>query len=248
MADLSFAQTYILSNKVRHKLTKDAANPNASLRNLVVQANMLDNLMDYIADENKKRSDKRQEERKNRVSFELPERGRSAQHTNNTMITEYEVDSDSDSDYDTFSASDSDSDSDDYYYSDEEDEIETPLKTATTMEIGSAYKQLPSMDLSEFRELEAIEEENDEEDSEGSDELEETISEMPGLTHSISLTDDEDFDSNYIHSSKHQSHTVLHIEAKKKPIPVLNTQSNYIELVSLHDKHNHEEFALSSLF
>ena len=53
---MSFAQTYILASKVRSKLTREAQSPKSSLRNLVVQANMLDNIMDYISDETKRRT------------------------------------------------------------------------------------------------------------------------------------------------------------------------------------------------
>ena len=53
---MSFAQTYILASKVRSKLTREAQSPKSSLRNLVVQANMLDNIMDYINDETKRRT------------------------------------------------------------------------------------------------------------------------------------------------------------------------------------------------
>lgn len=110
---MSFAETYLLASKVRTKLTKDATNPKISLRNLVTQANMLDNLMDHISKENEKRLNNL-----NKVKFELP---KAAQRSSplSTSVVEYEVDSDSDSDY---------LDDDDYYYSSEEEDDEEGYK------------------------------------------------------------------------------------------------------------------------
>ncbi|ODV93893.1 hypothetical protein PACTADRAFT_4789 [Pachysolen tannophilus NRRL Y-2460] len=45
----NLAQTYLLASKVKSKLTKEAINPNADLRILVCQANLLDNLMDSLS-------------------------------------------------------------------------------------------------------------------------------------------------------------------------------------------------------
>lgn len=44
----TLAQTYLLASKVKQKLTKEAVNPNANLRILVCQANLLDNLMESL--------------------------------------------------------------------------------------------------------------------------------------------------------------------------------------------------------
>ncbi|EGV61185.1 hypothetical protein PSN45_001695 [Yamadazyma tenuis] len=154
---MSFAQTYVLASKVRGKLTKDASNPKVSLRSLVVQANMLDNLMDHIASENSKRLDKL-----NRVKFELPKTQRqsdtsSPQYT--TSIKEYEVSSDSDSDVEL---DDYDSDSDDYYYSSEEEEEEedersyTAVKVdlSTPMKLGTIQEEseVPGLSISDSEE------------------------------------------------------------------------------------------------
>lgn len=111
---MSFAETYVMASKVRSKLTRQAANPKTLLVLLVLQANMLDNLMDTIAEETKKR-------RETHVSFSVPEK----RHTSvEPSVTEYEVESDSDDDLDYDSdpdvvefESELESD-DDYYYSD----------------------------------------------------------------------------------------------------------------------------------
>ncbi|PVH14546.1 uncharacterized protein CXQ87_002690 [Candidozyma duobushaemuli] len=165
---MSFAESYVLASKVRSKLTRQAANPKASLRSLVLQANMLDNLMDHIAVE----SDKRKAAPPAKVSFALPEKPQAP--SVGPSVTEYEVDYDSasddddDYDFDDFnegthtvyysSESDSDSDSDDYYYSSDEEEEEdlTP---------SSSYRHLPTIDLSDMhlhRSLSVIEEETEE--------------------------------------------------------------------------------------
>ncbi|EGW30058.1 uncharacterized protein SPAPADRAFT_63675 [Spathaspora passalidarum NRRL Y-27907] len=108
MSELSFAQTYILASKVRSKLTKEAASPKASLRHLVVQANMLDNIMDYISEETERRTIQQREKSKLQqqqkaapqvqahVTFNIPVKP--VNHTN-TSVTEYELgDSDPESD------------------------------------------------------------------------------------------------------------------------------------------------------
>ena len=181
---MSFAQTYIFASTVRSKLTKQASNPNSSLRVLVTQANMLDNVMDHLAEETEKSVTKNMsfsaEDDHKHVSFQLPERKR---HQGvSTNVTEYEVGSESDSDSDSDSYSDdddqSDSDSDYYYSSDDEEEIQVPLIQIAKVQ---SFKQLPSMDLSKY----SIEEEENEKD------LEEAEEEIPELSRSISLTDDE---------------------------------------------------------
>lgn len=184
---MSFAQTYIFASTVRSKLTKQASNPNSSLRVLVTQANMLDNVMDHLAEETEKRVTKNvsfstAEDDHKHVSFQLPERKR---HQGiSTNVTEYEVgsESDSDSDSDSYSDDDDQSDSDsDYYYSSDDEEEETQVPSIQIAKVQS-FKQLPCMDLSKY----SIEEEN-EEDVEDEEEEEE----IPELSRSISLTDDE---------------------------------------------------------
>lgn len=105
----SLAESYILASKVRSKLTREAANPRTSLRSLVLQANMLDNLMDHIT----VAAEKKQAQAK--VSFSLPQPKRSPLYYGSS-VTEYEVESDSDSE---------DDDDDDYYFSsDDEDDMD----------------------------------------------------------------------------------------------------------------------------
>lgn len=108
---MSLAQSYALASKVRSKLTRDALDPKSSLRSLVVQANMLDSLLDHISEESKNRA------AKSKVSFrDVP----TVHRETPTKVVEYEVDDDSDSDFD------SDSDSD-YEFEDEDEEVQ-PLQ------------------------------------------------------------------------------------------------------------------------
>lgn len=190
---MPFAQTYIFASTVRNKLTKQASNPNSSLRVLVTQANMLDNIMDHLAEETDKRVTKHMssqvESDQKHVSFQLPER--KIQQGVSTKVTEYEVGSDSDSDSDSDSYSDdddedeSDSDSDYYYYSDSEEEEEIQIPSIQIAKVQS-FKQLPSMDLSQY----TIQEEEEDEYDEGVEE-DRGDEEIPELSRSTSLTDDE---------------------------------------------------------
>ena len=96
---LSFAQTYILASKVRNKLTKEAQSPKSSLRNLVVQANMLDNIMDYISEETAKRTREYESIRKQKSSS-IQFAPSPLRSNYKTSITEYEIDEDSSDDED----------------------------------------------------------------------------------------------------------------------------------------------------
>lgn len=183
---MSFAQTYIFAATIRNKLTKQASNPNSSLRVLVTQANMLDNVMDHLSEETEKRVSKNASSTADdhkHVSFQLPERKR--EQGISTNVTEYELvsESESDSDSDSYSDDDdqSDSDSDYYYSSDDEEEIQAPSIQIAKVQ---SFKQLPSMDLSKYSIEEDNEEDNEAEDEEGDEEI-------PELSRSISLSDDE---------------------------------------------------------
>lgn len=118
---MSFAQTYILALKVRTKLVSDASGPNTSLRRLVVQANMLDSLMELISDTQAARI-----EEKLKVTFsdQLPEPSREP----DAEISTYEVDSDEDLE----------DDDDIYYESSEESEEDEDWEEANS----SAYLEL----------------------------------------------------------------------------------------------------------
>ncbi|KAK6454231.1 uncharacterized protein RJT20DRAFT_130268 [Scheffersomyces xylosifermentans] len=210
MSELSFAQTYILASKVRSKLTKEASNPKSSLRNLVVQANMLDNLMDYISEETEKRS------KVAHVKFDLADRtsspstststGSTSTTNYKTSITEYEIDSDSDSDsddddadyyYDDEEEEDDDdeeeSDSDDYYYYSDSDEVEdmeeehdlSELTKLTAPMVASpkpsTYKQLPYINLS-LNSIEEVDEDDLVEEDELSQDSEEDTNEPASPT------------------------------------------------------------------
>ncbi|CAK9442245.1 uncharacterized protein LODBEIA_P59880 [Lodderomyces beijingensis] len=149
---MSFAQTYILASKVRAKLTKEAASPKASLRNLVTQANMLDNLMDYISEETEKRTRRDQEQReKRRVSFSEPDghkprvsSGLSASPSYKTSIVEYEIDSDSDDDDDDEDVADGD---DDEYKDDEVHQLSGVIFDQSSS--SKNYNHIPHMSSEE---------------------------------------------------------------------------------------------------
>ncbi|KAG7663373.1 uncharacterized protein J8A68_003121 [[Candida] subhashii] len=213
MSDLSFAQTYILASRVRSKLTKEANSPKASLRNLVVQANMLDNIMDYIHDETEKRTTITKQAPKDHVSFNVPIKP--TRHEYKTSIVEYELDEESDSDEeiaveeyapmyyysqreadseeeeeedeeweDEYSSS---SDSDDYYYSDEEEDQEVqPIQEA---QANFTPRTLPGPS---FRQLPVMNlhsiEENEEEDEEYSSDSEEDEEDEESITSLPELT------------------------------------------------------------
>lgn len=124
MSSMSFSETYMLASRVRLKLTRSAANPKLPLRLLVLQANMLDNLMDHISSQYETRKSS-----SNKVSFAVDEAPRkrnvSVLRGRGPTVTEYEVESDSDLDLDSDSDLDLDaafSDSDSDYDSDEEEE------------------------------------------------------------------------------------------------------------------------------
>lgn len=167
----SYSESFVLASKVRAKLTKEAANPKSSLRSLVLQANMLDNIMDHISHEAEKRK------ASTAVKFSLPRKPSTTVNNGGASITEYEVDSDSDDDY----YSDSDSDSDSYYYSSEEEDDDEGLEFVIETTQSASFKQLPSINLS----LTTIEEESESSDLHDS---------LPELSRSTSLTDSESED------------------------------------------------------
>lgn len=241
---LTFAQSYILASKVRNKLTREASNPKSSLHNLVVQANMLDNLMDHIAVETEKRTNaKQQEYSQKKVSFDVNNtpnfKPSSPLSHGGASITEYEVDSDSDEEFDSDSDEDSEteyfyedgeeeeeseeeSDSD-YYYSDDEDYDMSNVK------IESNYKKLPIINLSASN-LSIIQEENEsEEDDSNYTYQSSNVDHLPELTKSISLTDSEseneeedisthhDITNNY-HNSNHKANESLFHISHNNPI------------------------------
>lgn len=188
---MSFAESYVLASKVRSKLTKEAANPKTSLRSLVLQANMLDNLMDHIAEQTEKKKASSA-----KVSFALPQKSTpqpiSVSRGRGPSVTEYEVESDSDSDYDSDSDFEYDSDDmenfqlgtvsdseDDYYYSSEEEEDAEVVQSSVALASVKSYKQLPVIDLSNGHDLLVILEEDHEE-------------ELPELSRSPSSSESED--------------------------------------------------------
>lgn len=107
---MSFAQTYILALRVRLKLTRDASAPHTPLSRLVVQANMLDNLMDTIAEAQAAREDTPAVTHETKtVVFDAQPPSR-----DHTEILTYEIESDDDDEDDDiyYTSSDYDSESD----------------------------------------------------------------------------------------------------------------------------------------
>lgn len=224
---MTFAQSYLLASKVRSKLTKEASSPKSSLRVLVTQANMLDNIMDHIAAESAKRKqihnvileDTDEEEvdevegfsqpsLSRRVSFDLSS---SRESPSSTSVSEFEIEVESDSDSEFDSQSDSDSD---YYYSSEEEDDEYTAQHNAQESLNeiqrsasqSIFSDLPTASLQYNHINSHLEVELDEsEDSEADDDH----SEIPELSHSLSLTDDEDFE--------HEHYRLEHSTAHHKP-------------------------------
>lgn len=217
---MSFAASYMLASRVRSKLTKQAADPKSSLRLLVLQANMLDNIMDNIS----LRTEQMKQEKS--VSFAVPEVVSHPKHpsmdiNNGPSVTEYEIDSDSDSDFD--------SDSDDTESTSEDDEYEYYSSSISEDEEGMEYSSsvmvarkntMPVIDLSDDNQLLVIFEEN--EDS------------LPELTHLISSSDSESEDDihmpNYVLSTTHSNASNdsllgTDLAVKQKEIPLTQPQT-----------------------
>lgn len=171
-----------MASKVRVKLAKQAANPKSSLRLLVLQANMLDRLMDDIAVTSQKKT-------ASKVTFSVPPPKKKVEEivferNSAPNVTEYEVDSDSDSDDDDYSYSSSDSEENlfdpelDDYLSDSDDE-EVAVRNEL---VQTKSKSLPILaDTSDQHQLPILLEEEDEE-----------LPELTGLNSTSSDSDSED--------------------------------------------------------
>lgn len=210
---MSFAESYVLASKVRSKLTKEAANPKTSLRSLVLQANMLDNLMDHIAEQAEKK-------KASKVSFAVPEKPTpvTISRGRGPLVTEYELESDSDSDSDFDSDSDYDSGSesedyefgqfaesdeeDDYYYSSDEEDTDV-VQSSVALASVKNYKKLPVIDLSGGHDLLVI--------------FEEQEDGLPELSRSTSDSESEDEVDmpNYSISTKASAHKITSEELFK---------------------------------
>lgn len=154
-----------MASKVRVKLAKQAADPKSSLRLLVLQANMLDRLMDDIT----VKSQKPKPKQPSTVTFSLPQKKemQSIERSIGPNVTEYEVDSDSDSDSDdedyAYTSSDSeenvfDPEEDEYLSDSDDDEIYMKNKL-----LLSKSKSVAEFDLSENRQLLIVFERDEEE-------------------------------------------------------------------------------------
>lgn len=169
-----------MASKVRVKLAKQAADPKSSLRLLVLQANMLDRLMDDITVNSQKPKPKQP----STVTFSLPQKKeiQSIERTIGPNVTEYEVDSDSDSDDEDYAYTSSDSEEnvfdpeEDEYLSDSDDD-ELYMKNELKL---SPSKSAPELDLSDNRQLLIVFEEDEEE--------------MPELQNLNSTSSDSDSD------------------------------------------------------
>ena len=192
---MSFAQTYILASKVRSKLTREAQSPKSSLRNLVVQANMLDNIMDYISDETKRRTSEKLTSKtntqKSSSGYLSPESSvvqfapTPVRQAYKTSITEYEIDSDSSDD----DEEDEDDNEDDYFYEDGQNDYDDL----------DDYEDSVVMEQDELAAIKGVyyEEDQDEEDQE---EEEDNLSETSSIYSNSSDSNlDSDSDSEILY-------------------------------------------------
>lgn len=189
---MSFAQTYILASKVRSKLTREAQSPKSSLRNLVVQANMLDNIMDYISDETKRRTSEKLTSKtntqKSSSGYLSPESSvvqfapTPVRQAYKTSITEYEIDSDSSDD----DEEDEDDNEDDYFYEDGQNDYDDL----------DDYEDSVVMEQDELAAIKGVYYEEDQEEEE-----EDNLSETSSIYSNSSDSDlDSDSDEYYIYS------------------------------------------------
>lgn len=194
---MSFAQTYILASKVRSKLTREAQSPKSSLRNLVVQANMLDNIMDYISDETKRRTSEKLTSKtntqKSSSGYLSPESSvvqfapTPVRQAYKTSITEYEIDSDSSDDDEEEEEDDEDDNEGDYFYEDGQNDYDDL----------DDYEDSVVMEQDELAAIKGVyyEEDQDEEDEE------DNLSETSSIYSNSSDSDlDSDSDEYYIYS------------------------------------------------
>lgn len=250
-SSMSLAQTYILASKVRSKLMKEAAQPNSRLRVLVGQANMLDNLMDYIDTESSRRNTEKEDLKRrdelsieNRVKFSVPD-APSHRRNEQTSIVEYEIDSDSESDED-FSESDGESESDLDSESDlstDSDIEEVDLGVENGLARIQSFRSLPYFDVT----LTSVEEVSDESDELSEDSDEYTYGhehELPELTKSASLTDDEDFEPSTPIDYSNAAHAFyLHKKHENSAHDLVGRQGNlnFLALSCTHDFQHHHQ-------
>ena len=193
---MSFAQTYILASKVRSKLTREAQSPKSSLRNLVVQANMLDNIMDYISDETKRRTSEKLTSKtntqKSSSGYLSPESSMvqfaptPVRQAYKTSITEYEIDSDSSDDDEEEEEDDEDDNEGDYFYEDGQNDYDDL----------DDYEDSVVMEQDELAAIKGVYYEEDQEEEE-----EDNLSETSSIYSNSSDSDlDSDSDEYYIYS------------------------------------------------
>ena len=192
---MSFAQTYILASKVRSKLTREAQSPKSSLRNLVVQANMLDNIMDYISDETKRRTSEKLTSKtntqKSSSGYLSPESSvvqfapTPVRQAYKTSITEYEIDSDSSDDDEEEEEDDEDDNEGDYFYEDGQNDYDDL----------DDYEDSVVMEQDELAAIKGVYYEEDQEEDE------DNLSETSSIYSNSSDSDlDSDSDEYYIYS------------------------------------------------
>lgn len=197
---MSFAQTYILASKVRSKLTREAQSPKSSLRNLVVQANMLDNIMDYISDETKRRTSEKLTSKtntqKSSSGYLSPESSvvqfapTPVRQAYKTSITEYEIDSDSSDDDEEEDEDDEDDNEDDYFYEDGQNDYDDL----------DDYEDSVVMEQDELAAIKGVYYEEDQEEDQDEEE-EDNLSETSSIYSNSSDSDlDSDSDEYYIYS------------------------------------------------
>lgn len=186
MRDMPVAETYFLASKARAKLSKEARRHDHNLRVLVSHANLLDNLMDSLAEKRsagiptKATSPAPVAEKKTTFApLPVPDR------TPASVVYEQEDDDEPEFEY-------SDSSDDDYY--DEEDDEDDEFEDAAFEQV-----HVPVATKKEFRSLPTVDEDPVEEaelELEGSAPLTRSTSDssssVPSLSYSSGEEDDED--------------------------------------------------------
>ncbi|GMF01511.1 unnamed protein product [Ambrosiozyma monospora] len=106
----SISDTYVLASKVKTRLTREAVKTDVNLHRLVCQANLLDNLIEYLNEQQTKKANA-SAAATTTVSFESIATSKDGVSSMTTELDDYDSDDDSDEDSDLDSE-----DSEDYEY------------------------------------------------------------------------------------------------------------------------------------
>lgn len=152
--NMSLTETYLLASKARSKLTREASRQDHDLRVLVSHANMLDNLMDSLAQHRYNKQQQQQQQQTAVVTFAEPASPASYDEDDQELEYVYADDESSDDDESQYSddeEEDDDEDNDDEYTVFED--IELP-STRIYNSKNKQYKVLPTVDEAPLEEYE----------------------------------------------------------------------------------------------